>query len=260
MLNKVSLTGPDDRTPIAALNALGARFPFVEWALLYVAHNEGAPRNPTQAWREAFFDAAPAGHSAVHLCGSLAFQQLLAGSLPREILRAKRLQLNMTLFWSGAEPFSNWYLRDFEYQGVTFNCSEQFLVHAKAILFRDTVTARRILVEKSPRKQKALGRQVQGFNKAGWDARCEDLLMPALVAKFEQDRTAYRLMMASVGTELVEASPKDTLWGIGLSECDPRVLDRTQWRGENRLGRVLMRARDVLVEKKAVEPRNGELF
>lgn len=95
MLNKVSLTGPDDRTPIAALNALGARFPFVEWALLYVAHNEGAPRNPTQAWREAFFDAAPAGHSAVHLCGSLAFQQLLAGSLPREILRAKRLQLNV---------------------------------------------------------------------------------------------------------------------------------------------------------------------
>lgn len=95
MLTCVSLTGPDDRTAIPALAELGARFSFVEWALLYVPHNEGAPRNPTRAWREAFFDSEVLGSRAVHLCGSLAFEELLTASLPAEILRADRLQLNV---------------------------------------------------------------------------------------------------------------------------------------------------------------------
>jgi hypothetical protein len=95
MLTCVSLTGPDDRTDMRALAELGARFSFVEWALLYVPHNEGAPRNPTRAWREAFFDSAAPGSRAVHLCGSLAFEELLAARLPAEVLRANRLQLNV---------------------------------------------------------------------------------------------------------------------------------------------------------------------
>ena len=95
MLTCVSLTGPDDKTDIGALAALAERFPFVEWALLYVPHNEGTPRNPTRTWREAFFNANVKGSSAVHLCGSLAFNELLAGTLPADILRADRLQLNV---------------------------------------------------------------------------------------------------------------------------------------------------------------------
>jgi len=95
MLTCVSLTGPDYQTDIAALADLSAAFPFVEWALLYVPHNEGAPRNPTRPWREAFFDAAIPTSSAVHLCGNIAFQELLNGTLPAEILRASRLQLNV---------------------------------------------------------------------------------------------------------------------------------------------------------------------
>lgn len=95
MLTCVSLTGPDDKTNIGDLSALSAEFPFVEWALLYVPHNEGAPRNPTRSWREAFFDAALPSSSAVHLCGSLAFQELLENKLPADILRANRLQLNI---------------------------------------------------------------------------------------------------------------------------------------------------------------------
>ncbi|WP_060064675.1 hypothetical protein [Burkholderia ubonensis] len=94
LINRVSLTGPDDRTDLAQLVELSQRFPMVEWALLYVPHNEGAPRNPTRPWREAFFSQVAAA-SAVHLCGALAFEQLLKGELPDEILRAQRLQLNI---------------------------------------------------------------------------------------------------------------------------------------------------------------------
>ncbi len=95
LLDRVSLTGPDDQTKLEDLGALSAKYPFVEWALLYVPHNEGAARNPRQAWREAFFDAGLPGFSAVHLCGSLAFDQLLSAQLPGDVLRADRLQLNI---------------------------------------------------------------------------------------------------------------------------------------------------------------------
>lgn len=96
LITRVSLTGPDDRTELAPLIALSQRYPRVEWALLYVPHNEGAPRNPTQLWRESFFRVAElASRSAVHLCGALAFEQLLAGTLPADVLQARRLQLNI---------------------------------------------------------------------------------------------------------------------------------------------------------------------
>ena len=92
---RVSLTGADDQVSLAELARLGGEFPFVEWALLYLPGKEGEPRNPTRAWRESFFEARLPGHSAVHLCGAAAFEQLLAGELPRDIAQADRLQLNI---------------------------------------------------------------------------------------------------------------------------------------------------------------------
>lgn len=94
-LERISLTGADDKVSLAALAKLSAQYPFVEWALLYVPHNEGAPRNPSRAWRQAFFRAQLRGYSAVHLCGRQAFEELLMGTLPAEILLADRLQLNI---------------------------------------------------------------------------------------------------------------------------------------------------------------------
>lgn len=95
MLTCVSLTGPDDQTDITELQALAVKYPFVEWALLYVPHNEGAARNPRQAWRKTFFEVNMPGTSAVHLCGSQAFNELQKDMLPAEILQADRLQLNI---------------------------------------------------------------------------------------------------------------------------------------------------------------------
>jgi hypothetical protein len=93
-IERVSLTGADDSVELSRLIDLTARYPHAEWALLYVPHNEGAPRNPQRAWREAFFSRL-ADYSAVHLCGALAFEQLLQGALPADILEAPRMQLNI---------------------------------------------------------------------------------------------------------------------------------------------------------------------
>lgn len=95
-LNRVSITGADDKVPVETLRALGNQFPFVEWALLYVP-NPGGPRNPTQRWREDFF-AAPQAlgvTTAVHLCFRESFEQLLGGRLSPEIFRTDRIQLNI---------------------------------------------------------------------------------------------------------------------------------------------------------------------
>lgn len=94
-IHRVSLTGPDDNTDIEALAALAHKYPFVEWALLYFPEREGVARNPSQSWRKRFFDRRMPGASAVHLCGQVAFLELLGDSLPTELLQANRLQLNI---------------------------------------------------------------------------------------------------------------------------------------------------------------------
>lgn len=96
LLQRVSLTGADDHTSLSDLVQMTTDFPFVEWAVLYTPHREGVGRNPGKAWREQFFEAL-APHSAVHLCGTQAFEQLLAGRISPEILAAKRMQLNINV-------------------------------------------------------------------------------------------------------------------------------------------------------------------
>ncbi len=94
-LKRVSLTGVDDKTNIDDLVTLSEQFSFVEWAMLYVPHNEGAPRNPTAIWRNKLISAQPKGYLATHLCGDLAFRQLFDDELPADIRLVNRIQLNI---------------------------------------------------------------------------------------------------------------------------------------------------------------------
>ncbi len=152
-----------------------------------------------------------------------------------------------TFFYSATSPFSNWYQKSgFTYEGVRYNCSEQYMMHMKALMFDDTEVADLIMVTFSPYKQKQLGREVRNFDKAHWDLHCEEIMVPGLVAKFTQDEFCKATMLATGKTILVEASPTDTIWGVGLAESDPRILDETQWRGLNRLGNVLMVTREII--------------
>lgn len=152
----------------------------------------------------------------------------------------------MTLFWRTAEVFSNWNLGSFTVEGRTFNCAEQFMMFTKAMLFSDIQAADRIMTEPNPRKQKALGRQIQGYVDAVWQSQAEDLMFPGLFAKFTQDPDRKTAILATDNTLLVEASPDDVVWGIGLEESDPRCLDPKEWLGQNKLGRVLTRVRDAI--------------
>lgn len=116
----------------------------------------------------------------------------------------------------------------------------------KARLFGDEGTRQRILSAASPAQAKALGRQVAGFNDARWEAARFDIVVQANRAKFMQNEPLGACLLGTGNRVLVEASPVDRIWGIGLAADDPRASQPDQWRGLNLLGFALMVVRSEM--------------
>ncbi|HWO19495.1 MAG TPA: NADAR family protein [Kofleriaceae bacterium] len=158
-----------------------------------------------------------------------------------------------TFFFTEASPFSQWYRCTFTAGtagtagGHTFNCAEQYMMHGKALLFGDAEVAAEILAADHPRKHKALGRKVRGFDDARWKREREAIVRAGNHAKFTQNAALREQLLATRGTTLVEASPYDRIWGIGLAASDPRAQDPAKWRGQNLLGRILTALREELL-------------
>lgn len=151
-----------------------------------------------------------------------------------------------TFFFGPRNPLSNWHAVSFKADGQRFRNNEQYMMWRKARLFGDEDVAKRILLAGTPKEAKALGREVRGFVQAVWDANCEAIVEEGAFEKFSQNEAAREFLLATDDTVLVEASPYDKIWGVGLSADDPRIQDPAQWKGENRLGPVLERVRERL--------------
>ena len=151
-----------------------------------------------------------------------------------------------TFFFTEASPFSQWYRCTFVVDGQTFNCAEQFMMHGKAKLFADDEIAHKILAADHPKQHKALGRKVKNFDDAIWKAQRLAIVKAGSTAKFTQNADLRALLLATAGTTLVEASPYDRIWGIGLAASNPLAQDPNTWRGQNLLGKILTELRDEL--------------
>ena len=152
-----------------------------------------------------------------------------------------------TFFFTEASPFSQWYRCSFTVDGQTFNCAEQFMMHGKAKLFGDAEMAQKILAADHPKQHKALGRKVRNFDDVAWRGAREAIVAAGSRAKFTQNAELRALLVGTAGTTLVEASPYDRIWGIGLAATDPRAQDPAKWRGQNLLGKILTALRDELM-------------
>jgi len=150
-------------------------------------------------------------------------------------------------FWGG--EFSQWCPSKFTIDETEYNCAEQYMMEQKAKLFGDEEMERKIMETDSPRKQKQFGKQVQGFVKETWENVARDIVKRANIAKFTQNPDLRVAFEVSKGKELVEASPEDTIWGIGLHESDERAWTKETWLGTNWLGEVLMDVREELTEE-----------
>ncbi|MFI7598919.1 NADAR family protein [Actinoplanes sp. NPDC049681] len=146
----------------------------------------------------------------------------------------------------GTGCLSQWWPSAFTVDGVRFATAEHYMMWRKALLFGDEEAAGRILAAGHPRQAKMLGRRVRGFDEAAWVAERYEIVVDASVAKFGQ-RAELREFLAGTGKRvLVEASPTDRVWGIGLAATDEGVGDPARGRGLNLLGFALMEARGRL--------------
>ena len=153
------------------------------------------------------------------------------------------------LFWGGKKAkgcLSQWHPAPFEVDGVTYPTAEHYMMAEKARLFGDTAAAEKILATGDPRRAKALGRRVTGFDEEVWARERYDIVVRGNVAKFGAHPRLRDFLLSTTGKVLVEASPLDTIWGIGLDEHDPAARVPSRWRGLNLLGFALMDARDAL--------------
>ena len=142
--------------------------------------------------------------------------------------------------------FSQWYPASFEHEGVTYCCAEQFMMAAKARLFEDTQTLQQILSTCDPKEIKALGRAVKNFDPVKWDAVKYDVVITANMCKFGQNLQLWQCLHDTGDAILVEASPYDTIWGIGMKEQQAKVCSPEEWKGQNLLGKALMEVRNNL--------------
>lgn len=147
-------------------------------------------------------------------------------------------------FWGGR--CSQWFKSKFVIDEIEYNCAEQYMMAQKALLFNDLKSYKAIINSDDPKTQKAIGRRVANFDEHIWDEHKYQIVLIANVAKFSQNEDLKKFLVSLNGKIIVEASPYDTIWGIGLGQDDPRRFDETKWRGLNLLGKVLMETRDNL--------------
>ena len=147
-------------------------------------------------------------------------------------------------FWNGI--YSQWYQAPMTIDGVLYNCCEQYMMHQKALFFGDTETAEKIMLTSHPNDQKQLGRQVKNFNKDRWDKVNLQIVYKGNYAKFTQNENLKEELLATGNKILVEASPYDQIWGIGMGEEENGVNDPMNWKGQNLLGWAITLVRQEL--------------
>ncbi len=143
---------------------------------------------------------------------------------------------------------SQWWMSPFQVGDVSYTCAEQYIMAEKARMFGDNANLERILESEDPHEMKALGRSVSGFDKDAWDSRSYEIVKRGSIAKFMQNPLLGSYLTSTGRRVLVEASPYDRIWGIGMNQAQAEAAGPAKWRGSNLLGFALMEARDRLNE------------
>ena len=170
-----------------------------------------------------------------------------------EINKGKRFEY---LFFWGHQPqkdgsmglscFSQWFEAPFEVEGTTYKTTEHWMMAAKALLFKDRESFDKIISAESPKEVKALGRMIENFDSSLWQKESFDIVVQGNYYKFSQNQEMKNYLISTEKKVLVEASPLDKIWGIGLAADHENAAKPQLWKGENLLGFALMKVRDQL--------------
>lgn len=142
---------------------------------------------------------------------------------------------------------SQWWSCNFYENGILFCCAEQYMMYKKALLFNDFEYAQKIVQCKDAKKIKEYGRLVRNFDEKIWDDNKQSIVMQGNLLKFSQNLELKDFLLSTESKILVEASPYDKIWGIGMKKGTNSILTPQNWKGENLLGYIIMEIRDRLV-------------
>ncbi|MEM6684678.1 MAG: NADAR family protein [Bacteroidota bacterium] len=170
-------------------------------------------------------------------------------------------QLKFLFFWGHVPAkdgkitkscFSQWWEDEFTVNHQVYKTAEHWMMAAKAQLFKDVATRNKILKAAHLHEAKQLGRKVKNFDPKIWNQHKFDIVVEGNYHKFSQQKHLQQFLLQTTDRILVEASPKDKIWGIGVSENDENVHNPNCWRGQNLLGFALMEVRDRLQKETKV--------
>ncbi len=173
----------------------------------------------------------------------------------RDICDERYTRDDFVFFWrhidrsngtAGKGCLSQWYVAPMMVDGQYYHCMEQYLMAEKARTFGDVEIERKILAEFSQMSIKRLGRQVAGYDDSVWSGIRQAVSVRGNLAKFSQNPGLRQFLLSTGDRILVEASPRDIVWGIGLDEANPEATVPSEWKGRNLLGFALMEVRDRL--------------
>lgn len=165
------------------------------------------------------------------------------------------INLKFIYFWGNTNKynedigkfcFSQWHESEFTVNDVVFKTSEHWMMAQKALLFKDLDNFEKIICSESPKIAKEIGRQVKNFNEEIWDAMKYKIVVAGNIHKFVQNESLKDFLLNTNDRIIVEASPVDTVWGIGLTQDSKDIDNPYLWRGENLLGFALMEVREYL--------------
>lgn len=163
---------------------------------------------------------------------------------------------NDFLFFWGHQPskdgtitktcFSQWWKCGFNVDGIEYKSAEHFMMAKKAELFDDLEVRNKIINANSPAAVKKLGREVRNYNDSIWAEKRYEIVKEGNFYKFDQNPDLKKFLLTTEDKILVEASPVDAIWGIGMASDNKNCNNPEKWRGLNLLGFALMEVRDEL--------------
>lgn len=142
--------------------------------------------------------------------------------------------------------FSQWFPAEFQEDGILYKTAEHYMMAGKARLFDDHEILEQVINSETLDQVKKLGRKVNNFDPQLWDEYKYDIVKQGNLLKFSQHEALKEFLLSTENQVLVEASPYDTIWGIGMLETNPKAINPSEWSGENLLGFALMEVREEL--------------
>ncbi len=170
-------------------------------------------------------------------------------TLPEEInFWSNNIRSTLTLLvWFGLlSPFSNFFYSPMILRKKFFKWAEQFIQYAKAIMFGDEFTARRILFAKDPYECKRLAYKIKGFDQGEWDKAAPGVCDEVLRGKVEQNEFVRKFLTTKTGNKVLAEAAVESKWACGLALNDDNILHRRNWLRIGHGGLTYMKIRSEL--------------